>query len=383
MIEGLRTVEPMINRIRKSFIAADYCPHGGRIREAAAGISGEVDALLDFSANINPLGSPPLVEVILQELSRVGHYPDNSYRDFREAASAFVGVSPENIVPGNGSSEIIRLFAEMTLQDGDLAVIPSPTFGEYEGQARLSGAEIRRVELGLPRPQSLDRVFDDCLLDQAKSVFICNPNNPTGFLISGPQIAKLARRCQEHETFLLVDEAFIELSDPMQSIAGLAPHLDNLVVMRSLTKSFGVPGLRLGFAVTNRKLAAIMDRARIPWSISSLASGAAVHLLGFEDFLAASRACIEEELVWLTGELKELGLEPLESSVNFILINVESSGLLSAELVDRMAEQRVLVRDCQSFGLGQSYIRVAVRNRQENQKLIQALERVLHGTDKL
>jgi threonine-phosphate decarboxylase len=362
----------MIDRIKRSFASARVCPHGGKFREVESNSVGPTP--LDFSANINPLGSPPLEFVVLQELERIGYYPDNRYVEFRQAAARFVYVSPGNIVPGNGSSELIRLFAEMTLGDGGLALIPQPTFGEYENQSLLAGGRVRRIDIG---PDGMPR-FSDSDLDEAKAAFICNPNNPTGVLLPYEEIASLAERCEDSETFLLVDEAFIELSDPDQSVAGLAPKAEYLFVMRSLTKSFGVPGLRLGFGVANPVVAEIMDRARIPWSLGSIAAAAGSYLLGEgEDFLKRSRTVIKEELEYLISALKSLGLRPLESTVNFILVDVASSGLASDDLASRMMAEGVLIRDCQSFGLGRSYIRLAVRNRNENEQLISALERAL------
>jgi len=187
----------------------------------------------------------------------------------------------------------------------------------------------------------------------------------------------LVERCEDAETFLLVDEAFIELSRPQESVAALAPHREFLFVMRSMTKSFGVPGLRLGFGVTNETLATILNRVRIPWSIGSIAAAAATYLLGCDDHLQRSRLVIKEELAWLESALHGLGLRPLPSTVNFILVNIEPSGLTSDVLAKRTMQERVLVRDCQSFGLGKSYIRVAVRSRSENERLIAALERAL------
>lgn len=363
----------MIDRIKRSFASARVCPHGGKFREAAS----KGHEPLDFSANINPLGSPPLESLVLAELERIGYYPDNRYIEFRRAAARFVGVSPESIVPGNGSSELIRLFAEAILGEGGLALIPQPTFGEYENQSLLAGGSVRRVEIG---PGGMP-LFSDSDLLEANAVFICNPNNPTGALLSKEEIIALAKRCEESETFLLVDEAFIELSDPDQSVARLAPSREYLFVMRSLTKSFGVPGLRLGFGVTNPLLAEIMDRARIPWSLGSIAAAAGSYLLGQEDFLERSRALIKEELIWLNTSMRTLGLRPQESRVNFILVDITPTGLSSDELTRRMACEGVLVRDCQSFGLEKGYIRVAVRNRDENEQLIAALERALKCRD--
>jgi histidinol-phosphate/aromatic aminotransferase/cobyric acid decarboxylase-like protein len=195
------------------------------------------------------------------------------------------------------------------------------------------------------------------------------------------KVAETALRCEHHETFLLVDEAFIELSDPRQSVAHLAADLEFLFVMRSLTKSFGVPGLRLGFGATNPLLAEIMNRARIPWSIGSIAAAAGEHLLSCEEHLVRSRKVVAEELAWLTSALQSLGLQPLPSRVNFILVNIGPSGQASDILAERTMAAGVLVRDCQSFGLGKDYIRVAVRNRAENEQLIAALELALSCRD--
>lgn len=364
----------MINRIRKSFARAAACQHGGKVQEATSILGAEP---LDFSANINPLGSPPLKELLLEELGHIGHYPDNSYRNFRRAAAKFVNVDMECIAPGNGSSELIRLFAECCFEEGDLCLVPTPSFGEYTNQSLLAGATVQKANIdgdGLPRLLDHD-------LEKAKLLFLCNPNNPTGRLLSAGQVTDLADKCEEAETFLLVDEAFIELSEPKESVAALAPHREFLFVMRSLTKSFGVPGLRLGFGVTNETLAGILNRARIPWSIGSIAAAAATYLLGCEEHLEQSRIVIREELAWLESALQGLGLLPLPSRVNFILVNIGPCGLASDVLAQRTMREGVLVRDCQSFGLGKNYIRVAVRNRNENERLMAVLEKALKCRD--
>lgn len=364
----------MKNRVRKSFATAAECKHGGKVQEAAERLGAEP---LDFSANINPLGSPPLEKLVFEELKKIGHYPDNSYRDFRRAAGKFVNVSMDCIVPGNGSSELIRLFAECCFEEGDKALVPTPSFGEYTNQSLLAGAVVKKVNIG---GDGLPSLIDADLV-QAKALFLCNPNNPTGWLLTRDQVLNLADRCEDAEVFLLVDEAFIELSDPEQSVAHLAPGREFLFVMRSLTKSFGVPGLRLGFGVTNPVLAEILNRARIPWSIGSIAAAAAEHLLGCEGHLVRSRQVIRVELKYLTRALQDLGLEPLPSRVNFILVNIERSGVGSDILAERTMSQGILVRDCQSFGLGKGYIRVAVRGHSENEQLIAALEKALRCRD--
>jgi len=359
----------MLHRIRKRFASAEACPHGGKARELEQRLG---VMPIDFSANINPLGSPSLESVILEELKHIGHYPDNNYAELKAAAAGFVGTAPENIVPGNGSSELIRLFAETVIEDGDIALIPYPTFGEYENQCLLMGGRAKRVPLVQGRPALRDSDWKE-----AKALFICNPNNPTGDLLSKGEVLSLAERCEREEIFLLLDEAFIELSSPEDSLAEYAPEMEYLFVMRSLTKSFAVPGLRLGFGVTNAALSRIMNLARTPWSIGSLAAAAGAYLLGQKEHLERSRGLIRKELAWLFQSLKDLGLEPCKSHVNFILVDITGSGLGSDKLEARLASQGVLVRDCQSFGMGKGYIRVAVRGREENQILIKALESAL------
>jgi len=363
----------MSYNIRRGFAGARECYHGGRIREAS---QNQGVPIIDFSANINPLGPPPMKDIIIKELESIDCYPDNRYKEFKDAAARFVGVGSENIVPGNGSSEIIRLFAEMTLETGDLALIPQPTFSEYENQSRLFGANIRKVGLHNGSP-----ILNNHELEEAKIFFLCNPNNPTGYLLSKNDVTRLARQCDQYQTFMLLDEAFIELSDHEQSVAQLAVELDYLIVMRSLTKSFGIPGLRLGFAVSNCKLAEIMNRSRTPWSISSLAAAAAPYLFSQTDYLDKSRALIREELNWLSESLRSLGLKPLTSKVNYILVDLEAAGMGSDELAKRMESMGVLVRDCQSFGLEKRFVRVAVKRREENLRLIAALKVALKCKD--
>lgn len=368
----------MIQNIRTSFASAKACHHGGRVRKIASEMEIDQSDLLDFSANINPLGSPPLEELIAREMKTVCHYPDNDYVEFRTAAAKFAGVPIENVVPGNGSSELFRLFAEVLIEEGDGVAILNPTFGEYETQSRLFGARIERLDGGIFHPKDPDEFLDNATLQDVKAVFVCNPNNPTGTLLAKSQIEKLAKRCERQETFLLVDEAFIELSDPKESVIQLAPKMVRLFVTRSLTKSFGVPGLRLGFGVAGKEMAEVMNQTRLPWSIGSLASAAGAYLLGQEDHLEKSRKKIGEELFWLTNELRQLGLDPVESTVNFILAKVSGTGFTSTEMTERMVAEKVLVRDCVSFsGLGDEYIRFAVRDREENKRLVGALGRVL------
>ena len=154
----------MINRIRKSFARAVECKHGGKVQEAASILGREP---LDFSANINPLGYPPLEELIAEEIKNIAHYPDNSYRGLCRAAAKFADVDEDCIVPGNGSSELIRLMAEACLEEGKLALVPTPSFGEYTNQSLLAGGKVEKTKIGedgLP-------VLDQALLEKAQTSY--------------------------------------------------------------------------------------------------------------------------------------------------------------------------------------------------------------------
>ena len=362
--------------IRKSVVDINPCIHGGKVAENIE-LSGH--ELLDFSANLNPIGPyemDTIREIIDRALEIIDSYPDNRYEEFKNFAAAFAGVKPENIIPTNGSSELIRLIAETILDYGDIVLLPQPTFGEYELSIKLMGAtpeniEYREVYQGNGK-------IDEGLLSRSKAFFICNPNNPTGTLIAGSDLAKLAQKCQQNETFLVVDEAFIELSDPAQSIAGLADNNPFVIVMRSMTKVFAIPGMRIGYGIAHRDLTARMENIRIPWNIGTIPDTVGSWLLDTHtkdpSYLERTRELIKKERIWLTQRLSLIrGFNPVTSSTNFILIKIKEFGMDSGEITERMRHQGILIRDCASFRrMGYDYIRVAVRTREENQRLVDA-----------
>ncbi|PWB50670.1 MAG: threonine-phosphate decarboxylase [Candidatus Methanoperedenaceae archaeon] len=357
------------NRVRKNVFDAVPCIHGARLIESAHEAGKNTNDLLDFSVNLNPLGPPKLKSVLRTSFKDIGNYPDNRYLAFRKAASDYLKVSPETIVPGNGSSELIRLFVEAVIEPGDNVIIPAPTFSEYEFQCRLSGANIKYVD------------YDDILninIDNCKAVFLCNPNNPTGKLLNRKDVLLLAHKCASSELFLFVDEAFIELADPRESIADVAAYNDFVVVLRSLTKTFAVPGLRIGFAVASPVLAGLLNNIRLHWNMNSIAALVGEKLLkDHQDHISRSLGLLKKEREWLTSKLAGIrGFRPYTSDTNFILIDIREFGLGSAELTARMLRHGIIIRDCSSFGL-ENHIRVAVRKRNENRKLLGAFSSVI------
>ncbi|MCJ7617017.1 MAG: threonine-phosphate decarboxylase CobD [Desulfobacterales bacterium] len=387
---------PLIDRIRKQAVELTPCIHGARAQEISEKSGKSLAELIDFSVNLNPLGPPKLSRPLASALKNIGNYPDNRYPSFRKAAAASLNVKPENIVPGNGSSELIRLFAEAVIEKGNRVIIPFPTFSEYEFQCRLFGARIESVDYSEIKDRTeKNNVTDKTDItninnirytaniteikpDGCKAVFLCNPNNPTGRLIRKEDVLKLAEKCTRSETFLFVDEAFIELSDPKESITEFAASNDFVVVLRSLTKTFAVPGLRIGFAVASSEFANILNNIRIPWSLNSVALEVGEHLLkGHKGYIKRTLDLIENERKWLSSRLSAIrGLRPYQSDTNFILVDIRDFFISSAKLTEMMLKQGIIIRDCVSFGL-KDHIRVAVRKRQENRKLIKALSNVI------
>ncbi len=360
---------PLTDRIRRHVVELSPCVHGARVAQSAEESGISQAELIDFSVNLNPLGPSELTRSLAADLEDIGNYPDNRYPGFRKAAAGSLHVEPDNIIPGNGSSELIRLFAEAVIEPGDRVIIPFPTFSEYEFQCRLFGAMIDRVD------------YSDILNvkpDGAKAVFLCNPNNPTGRLIRHEEVLEIAEKCAASETFLFVDEAFIELSDPDESVAGFAASNDFVVVLRSLTKTYAVPGLRIGFAVASGDFANILNNIRIPWSLNSAASAVGENLLkGHEGYIKRTLELVKKERQWLSSSLGAIrGLKPYPSDTNFILVDICDFFISSSELTHRMLRQGIIIRDCASFGL-KDHIRVAVRKRRDNKKLIKALSSVI------
>jgi threonine-phosphate decarboxylase len=301
--------------------------------------------LIDFSASVNPF--PPSVPWSPEEIS-LSSYPDDSYSVLKETIGDVFHRAPEEITVGNGSIELIRSFCTSVLEPGDPVAIDSPTFGEYQYSAVLAGAGIA--------PSST----------QAKVRFLCNPNNPDGRLESRRVVQEILETVPQGG-YLFVDEAFIELADPAESVADLRSR--NLFVARSLTKSFAVPGIRFGYGFGCRDLVQRMEAVRLPWSINAYAEAFALQAFRQMDQLEASRTAIARERSWLNSRFREMDIQTDPGRANYLLLHLPLSAL---EMTARLLSRGVLVRDCTSFGLP-SAIRVAVRTRAENQILVEAV----------
>jgi threonine-phosphate decarboxylase len=308
--------------------------------------------VLDFSASINPF--PPLFEWHCNP-DILACYPDDGYAELKSRISSTFRRPSDEICVGNGSIELIRIFCSVLLRGrGKTFFTESPTFGEYALSARLAGGK----RAGTPQ--------------KADVSFICNPNNPTGTLQKKSEMMSHLEEMRLHEGFLFSDEAFIELSDPAQSMVDECG--SNLFVLHSLTKSFSVPGIRFGYGFGDPDIIEKIEIMRPPWSVNAFAEAYAMEAFMHMGELAASRAAIAQERKRLAAEIEDLGMHCNPSSANFILVEY---GQDVSSLCARLSYHDVLVRDCTSFGLP-TCIRIAVRTRDENQILLEALSACMH-----
>lgn len=308
--------------------------------------------VLDFSASTNPFA--PLFEWYCDP-ELLAYYPDDRYTRLKSRIASAFHRAPEEICVGNGSIELIRVFCSVALKGNKKCFFTeSPTFGEYEMSARLSGAA--RVNT----PQKADVSF------------ICNPNNPTGILQKKPEMNRHLESMKSHGGLLFCDEAFIELADPAQSMVDVRD--PELFVLHSLTKSFSIPGIRFGYGFSDPELIEKIEITRPPWSVNAYAEAYALEAFRHMHELSASRAAIAQERDWLATEIDTLGLHCNPSSANFLLVEC---GWDVASFCTALARRDILVRDCTSFGLP-TCIRVAVRTREENRALTEALSACLH-----
>ncbi len=358
--------------------------HGGKVQAIAEEMGIHPDALLDYSANINPYGPPECTREVTQTALKTFHrYPDDTYQSFRQAVKDFlvqfhgIHLEPSTIIPGNGSIELIRLlllFVAFT-QRAPSALIPQPTFSEYAHQAELFGIHVARI------PHSSLFEMPAGNLRHYDVVFFCNPNNPTGRLRKRDVLQPLLKKCKEAETLLVMDEAFIELADPRESMVTYVTDYPNLLIIRSLTKIFAVPGLRAGFGVAHSHLSRCLDRFRPPWNMNTCAAVAGRFLLREERFFVQeSLKKITEERAFLEEHLSRLGLPCYSGKANFILFDTRARGVTAAELVERMLEWNIVLRDASLFhGLSKWHVRTAVKSRPENEQLLDGLQQCLNN----
>jgi threonine-phosphate decarboxylase len=339
--------------------------------------------ICDFGLDVNPLGVPERIRRMLREhVDDIASYPDPDAHDLREAIAGAIRVPPNRILPGNGSAELIGLLAE--LPSWRRALVIAPTFTEYSWALAQRG---RSVEYAIASSDTgflpeIEHPSWTSRLARADVVFLCNPNNPTGTALPKTRVLTLASRCRRAGATLLVDEAFVDFVERPETVTVLpeAMSLGNVLVLRSLTKCFAMPGLRLGYLVGPKRLITTLRALQSPWPLNAFAAAVGPTLLTQRAYLQRSRACISRQRRSLLRSLAALeGISPFPSAVNFILCRLTTHRLTSGQLTRRLADAGLLVRNCDSFtGLeAGKFVRMAVRPPAEQHRLLCALQQCL------
>ncbi len=374
-------MKPIENLVRDNVKNLKPCVHGGEVLDAAGKSGLKREEILDFSSSVNPLGpSKKALEAAKNGFSEIPAYPDSNSNVLRQAiAGHFSGISKNNVVVGNGSTELMYLFAEAFLKKGEVALIPAPTFGEYENAVRKTGETAKFVRLD--GNFNVDKQAFMLEMVGAKIVFLCNPNNPTSILIPNGTLTAIVEKAMEQDTLVFLDEDFLEFveNEKALSLISKIKRYPNLFILRSFTKIFGLTGLRVGYGIASEEIISVLSCAKIPWNVNCLAQVAAVAALKDVEHLKVTRELIKKEKAQLLAELQKFGTFKIyPADANFFFIDIRKTGLSATDLAGKLLAQGILIRDCTSFrGLDPYYIRVAVKTRIENEHLLEALKRTV------
>ncbi len=349
--------------------------HGGNIYdEYLTEIRGENGiGLVDFSANINPLGMPKSVrDAVEQALQDAVHYPDPLCRKLKKALAAEHGLAKETFICGNGGADLIyRLVYALRPKK---AVLTAPTFAEYEEALKQTNTECRFHEL------KEDFEVKDTILElidpSVDLLFLCNPNNPTGLLMEQNLLLGILEKADRCGTLLVLDECFLDFTG--QEERSLIPYIqktENLFILKSFTKMYAMPGIRLGYGISgNRKLLDRMESAGQCWGVSVLASAAGISALGEKEYKRRAVLLVKRERSYLKAELEALGVQVWDGQADYLFFR--AAGI--CDLYERLLPYGILIRKCGNYrGLDKDYYRIAVKDHQSNKRLTDAMKKVI------
>lgn len=351
--------------------------HGGDLRTAEEAFGLPESQFIDFSSNMNPLGPPPSVKAAIMDYAlSIDRYPDPAVRGLRRKLAELHQIEEQSILIGNGAAELIDL-AVRALQPKTTA-LAIPCFDEYGDAVRKIGGAIHEMPLAAEKQF---RLSEDSLLtaDQNSLYMIGSPNNPTGQLVD----PKLLLELLDRGATVVVDEAFMDFvpDEARYSLVREAAEHDRLFVIRSMTKFYSIPGIRLGYMIGTSRSLSRLRRLQVPWSVNSLAQKIGEAVLDDSGFAKRSLDWLQAERPWLIARLQAIGFEVFDSVTNYLLLRIPPQLKLSASMLQlEMGKQGVLIRDASRFpGLDHTYIRVAIKLREHNERLLRALQECMEG----
>ncbi|MGB9697971.1 MAG: threonine-phosphate decarboxylase CobD [Thermodesulfobacteriota bacterium] len=355
--------------------------HGGNIYEIARQYGKNPAKLIDFSASINPLGLSKRAEKkIKAHLSSIVHYPDDESFLVKKALAEYHGLPEENFLIGAGSTEFIYAFP-WVLQIRR-ALIVTPTFSEYENALESFGREKIEIHYFETTEEDGFEINVGSLIAALSrgydALYLCNPNNPTGVLTEREDLLKILKITEAEKIWFILDEAFIDFVEK-ESLKKEVASSWRLIIVRSLTKFFALPGLRIGYLISQPQIIQEFKKKREPWRVNALAQIAAVESLQDNNYIQKTNEVIAQERERLIQGLRAIpGFIPYPGKANFLLVQIHPHlRLAAAELKELLISEGILIRDGQSFHqLGPFFFRLAIRSPRENNRLLQALQKI-------
>lgn len=335
----------------------------------------KIENVIKLASNENPWGPSPLaVATIVQQAKNVHLYPDGDAYYLKQKLAEQLEVGQENIIIGNGSDELIKMLAETFINPGDEVIMPEPTFSAYEFAAKLMNAKIIKVPTQNYK-LDLESMFKKTT-EQTKLIFICNPNNPTGTIISSTEIDQFLLNLPK-QVVVVFDEAYYEYVKNKNYTSGInyLQQFKNIIVLRTFSKIYGLAGLRIGYGIADRELISLIKRVREPFNVNSLAQAAALASLNDHEYLSTCKKLNQLGKEWLYEEIKKLKLIYIPSETNFILIDLNRN---VSPIFEKLLKKGVIIRPCTTFGLP-NYLRVTVGKPEENKRFIESLKEVLNS----
>lgn len=356
--------------------------HGSDLEKIEKVFGIKKEEIVSYSANVNPLGiSHKLREVLSQHLDAITRYPDREYTKLRQCIADYTGAQMENIIMGNGSTELISLFIQTN--HPKKAMILGPTYSEYERDINLGGGTCIYFPLKEENHFRLN-VNDLChqLDDNLDLLVLCNPNNPTSSSITRKEMRRILDACMEHGIFVMVDETYVEFAPDERNVTSvsLTNYYSNLIILRGTSKFFASPGLRLGYAITgNRDVAKEINTRKDPWTINSLAEIAGQIMFRDEDYIRETKELITGERARLYQELSSWDtVRVYEPQTNFILMKILKEGVDAEILFEHCIRKGMMIRNCSTFPfLDSQFIRFCIMSPEDNDRLLEAFRELL------
>lgn len=334
--------------------------------------------IISFAANVNPLGiSPKLKTTLSERIDSIMSYPDRQYTSLRKQIAEYVNTNMEDIIVGNGSTELISLFIQIIKPKK--ALIVGPTYSEYEREVSLGGGSSLYYRLEEENNFQIDiTALDKELTSDVNLLVICNPNNPTSSAISKDDMGKILDICKKKEIFVMVDETYVEFTEDIHNITSvpLTKHYNNIVILRGISKFFAAPGLRLGYAICgNGDLLKEMNNRKNPWTINTLAAIAGEIMFTDEEYITKTRQLISKERSRVCNILRSNpNIKFYTPTANFVLLKILKENVTSLDLFEVAIREGYMIRDCSTFPfLDNKFIRFCFMKPDHNNALLKIL----------